>query len=99
MATGLDAGQMLTTQLERLDLLRGTGPVPTDYGRWVDATIHLLKAHYGEGSPEVARFYDAVGWEGSSIAQKLPLQGAWGIWARLQRAEAELRALLSVSNG
>ena len=81
-------------QLDRLAYLWGTGPVTIDYAQWVDQTIHLLRAVCGEEAPALARFYAAVGQEGSAEAHKLPLHGPWGIWERLRRAEAVLRELL-----
>jgi hypothetical protein len=75
-----DIRDKLQAQLDGLAYLWGTGPVPTDYARWLDKTLHLLKSSFGHESPVVKEFLDAVGEGGSSVAQRLPLYGPWGLW-------------------
>jgi hypothetical protein len=89
-----DIRNKLQAQLDGLAYLWGTGPVPTDYARWVDRTLYLLKSSFGEESTVVAEFLEAVGEGGSSVAQRLPLQGPWGLWERMRSAEVILRGTL-----
>ncbi|MFQ5880032.1 MAG: hypothetical protein ACE5IZ_07675, partial [Dehalococcoidia bacterium] len=95
MTLTVEARSQIQRQLDRLAYLWGTGPVTIDYAQWVDNTTHLLKAIFGDDAPPVARFYEAVGQEGATYAQKLPVHGPWGIWERMRQAEAALREVLS----
>lgn len=80
-------------QLQRLAHLRGLGPVPDSYARWIDQTRQMLLSIFGEGSWEAAEFFRAVGEKASGFG--LPLHGDWGIWARLERGETVLRQILA----
>ncbi len=89
-----DIRNKLQVQLDGLAYLWGTGPVPTDYAQWVDKTLHLLKSSFGEGSSTVTDFLEAIGEGGSSVAQRLPLYGPWGLWERMRSAEVVLSKAL-----
>jgi hypothetical protein len=92
--------QKLQKQLDHVPWLRGRGPVSYDYGKWVDATHHLLSTLYGEVSPEAAGFLDIVGEGAEARGWGLPLAPAnqWGMQQRLNRAEAYLREVLAVAS-
>ena len=90
--TSPSTAERIHRQLERLAHIRGLGPVPDCYARWIDQTRHLLLASFGEGSQEAEGFFRAVGEKASGFG--LPLHGDWGIWARLERGEAVLRQIL-----
>jgi hypothetical protein len=85
--------ERIRRQLQRLAHIRGLGPVPDCYARWIDQTRHLLISTFGEGSPEASEFFGAVGEKASGFG--LPLHGDWGIWARLERGEAVLQQILA----
>ncbi len=87
-------------QISRIGRLRGAGPNPFDYNIWDDRTVEILIATYGDGSPEVQRYYEAAGKRGrlpgvrgQAENMTLNIHGPWGILARLERAEAVLRGL------
>jgi hypothetical protein len=95
----MPAADRIRRQLERLAHLRGLGPVPNDHARWIDQTCYLLTSIFGESSAEVDSFLQAVGAmpadrQEQASAFNLPLEGPWGIRARLQRGEAILRGIL-----
>jgi hypothetical protein len=87
--------QKLQKQLEQVPWLRGRGPVSYDYGKWVDATHHLLQTAYGEDSAEARGFLEIVGEGAEARGWGLPLAptNPWGMQARLDRAETYLREL------
>jgi len=85
----------LQRQMALLARLRATGPLSTDYARWVDQTLYLLQELFGEGSQEVLAFQAAVGRRGVDDAFGLPVQGPWGSLERLRRGEAFLHQLLA----
>lgn len=92
----------LEAQLARIEWLRGTGPNPFDYGLWYERTRELVRDIYGEGSPELGRFFDAAGTRGrlpgvrgQAEDMTLNIHGPWGILARLERAERVLRDLVA----
>ena len=91
--TPTSTAERIRLQLQRLAHLRGLGPVPDSYARWIDQTRHLLLSSFGEGSQEADDFFRAVGDKASGFG--LPLHGDWGIWARLQRGETVLRQILA----
>jgi hypothetical protein len=93
MATATSPAERIQYQLKRLAHIRGLGPVPDSYARWIDETRHMLLATFGEGSQEAREFFRAVGERASGYG--LPLHGDWGIWARLDRGEAVLRQILA----
>ncbi|MEX1194277.1 MAG: hypothetical protein WD904_00535 [Dehalococcoidia bacterium] len=88
--------QKLQKQLDQVPWLRGRGPVSYDYGKWVDATHHLLGTLYGEASAEANGFLDIVGEGAEARGWGLPLapSNQWGMQQRLERAEAYLESLL-----
>ena len=90
--TPTSTAERIRYQLQRLAHIRGLGPVPDCYARWIDQTRHLLLSSFGEGSGETDDFFRAVGEKASGFG--LPLHGDWGIWARLERGEAALRRIL-----
>jgi hypothetical protein len=88
----------LEAMVARLVRLRGTGPNPFDYWIWADETRAVLDQVYGRDSQEANAFSEIVGTRGRTPEQRgqadnmtLNLHGEWGIWARLDRAEALLR--------
>ncbi len=95
----MSAADRIRRQLERLAHLRGLGPVPNDHARWIDQTRYLLISIFGEGSAEADSFLQAVGampadrQEQASVFN-LPLEGPWGMRARLEGGEAVLRGIL-----
>jgi hypothetical protein len=96
----MSAVDRIRRQLERLAHLRGLGPVPNDHARWIDQTRYLLTSVFGEGSAEADSFLQAVGAtpadrQEQASAFNLPLEGPWGIRARLERGEAVLREILA----
>ena len=94
------ARERIQAQIDRIGRLRGSGPNPFDYDLWDDRTVEVLTAIYGDGSPELQRYYEAAGKRGRlpgvrGWAENMTLntQGPWGIRARLERAEAVLAGL------
>ena len=82
--------------------LRGSGPNPFDYYLWDDRTSEILKATYGDGSPELQRYWEAVekrgrlpGVRGQAENMTLNIHGQWGILGRLSRAEILLKDLIA----
>ena len=88
--------QKLQKQLSQVPWLRGRGPISYDYGKWVDATHHLLQTTYGEDSQEANGFLEIVGTGAEARGWGLPLAptNPWGMQARLERAEEYLRSLV-----
>ncbi len=87
-------------QIDRIGRLRGSGPNPFDYNLWDDRTVEVLRAIYGEDSPELERYFQAAGKRGrlpgvrgQAENMTLNIHGPWGIRARLDRAEAVLNDL------
>lgn len=87
-------------QIDRIGRLRGSGPNPFDYNLWDDRTVEILRAIYGEDSPELERYFQAAGKRGrlpgvrgQAENMTLNIHGPWGIRARLDRAEAVLKDL------
>lgn len=85
-------------QIDRIGRLRGSGPNPFDYYMWDDRTVEILGAVYGDGSPELERYFQAAGKRGrlpgvrgQAENMTLNIHGPWGIRARLDRAEAVLK--------
>jgi hypothetical protein len=81
--------------------LRATGPNPFDYFQWADETTNVLVTLFGAGADQVTAFRMAVADRGRTVDQRgildnmtLGLHGAWGIWARLDRAETVLNQVL-----
>ena len=95
--TSTSTAERIHRQLERLAHIRGLGPVPDCYARWIDQTRHLLSSSFGEDSLEAREFFQAVGEKASGFG--LPLHGDWGIWARLNRGEAVLLQVLARLEG
>jgi len=95
--TSTSPAERIRRQLQRLAHIRGLGPVPDCYARWIDQTRHLLLSAFGEDSPEAKEFFRAVGEKASGFG--LPLHGDWGIWARLNRGEAVLLQVLARLEG
>ena len=90
----MPAADRIRRQLQRLAHLRGLGPVPNDHARWIDQTRYLLIGIFGERSAEADSFLQAVsitpaGKQEEASALNLPLEGAWGIRARLERGASE----------
>lgn len=87
-------------QITAIGRLRGSGPNPIDYAQWDDRTTEVLVATFGADSPEVAAYEEAAdkrgrlpGVRGIGENMTLNIHGPWGIHARLQRAEAALKAI------
>lgn len=85
----------------RIARLRGTGPNPFDYWVWADEARAVLEMIYGVDAEVALRFNEVVGTRGRTAEQRgqadnmtLGLHGEWGIWARLDRAEAVLASAL-----
>ncbi len=100
------AKERLERQIESIGRLRGSGPNPFDYDLWDDRTVEILTAIYGEGSPELERYYEAAGKRGrlpgvrgQAENMTLNIHGPWGIHARLERAERVLRELVRELEG
>ena len=96
----MSAADRIRRQLERLAHLRGLGPLPNDHARWIDQTRYLLIGIFGESSTEADSFLQAVGAtpadrQERASALNLPLEGPWGIRARLERGEAALGEILA----
>lgn len=94
------ARERIQAQVDRIARLRGSGPNPFDYDLWDDRTIEVLTAIYGDGAPELQRYFDAAGKRGrlpgvrgQAENMTLNIHGPWGIRARLDRAEAVLKDL------
>lgn len=87
----------LRRQLDAVPGLFGRGPVSYDYGKWVDATHHLLTTLFGEGSAEETGFLEIVGEGAEARGWGLPLapDNPWGMQSRLRRAEGYLRELIT----
>ncbi len=97
VTTSASPAERIHRQLDRLAHIRGLGPVPDCYARWIDQTRQMLLSTFGEGSGEAIDFFRAVGEKASGFG--LPLHGPWGIWARLERGEAVLRQILERLEG
>ena len=96
----MSAADRIRRQLQRLTHLRGLGPVSNDHARWIDQTRYLLISIFGESSTETDGFLQAVGAmpadrQEQASAFNLPLEGPWGIRARLERGEAVLTEILA----
>jgi hypothetical protein len=96
----MSAADRIRRQLERLAHLRGLGPIPNDHARWIDQTRYLLVSVFGESSAEAESFLRIVGAMPADRGHQaftfnLPLEGPWGIRARLERGESVLREILS----
>ncbi|HLE02570.1 MAG TPA: hypothetical protein VI877_03670 [Dehalococcoidia bacterium] len=87
--------EKIQQQLDKVAALKGTGPLSTAYARWVDQTVAALTEVYGEESPEVRAFAEAVGQRGIYDSFGLPLRGPWGLREGLERGEAALRQILA----
>jgi hypothetical protein len=89
--------EKLQDRLEMLPRLRGGGPVSYDYGQWVDGTHGVLVALFGEEAPQTRGFLEVVGEGAEARGWGLPLApgNAWGMQARLDRAEEYLRGVLA----
>jgi hypothetical protein len=90
----------IQAQIDSIGRLRGSGPNPFDYDIWNGRTIEILRATYGEGSPEMQKYFDASGERGrlpgvrgQAENMTLNIHGPWGILKRLERAEAVLTEL------
>ncbi len=101
-STAERARSRLAGLTERIARLRATGPNPFDYWIWADETRAVLEAVFGIDSIQAAAFYEAVGASGRTPDARgqednmtLGLHGEWGIWARLDRAEAVLTDIVS----
>ena len=95
------ARERLQHQLNAIGRLRGGGPNPFDYDLWDDRTVEVIKAIYGDGSPELQRYWEAAGKRGrlpgvrgQAENMTLNIHGPWGIHSRLHRAEAVLGDLI-----
>lgn len=95
------AKERIQRQIDKIGRLRGSGPNPFDYDLWDDRTVEILAAIYGEGSPELQRYYEAAGKRGrlpgvrgQAENMTLNIHGPWGIHARLERAERVLKDLV-----
>jgi hypothetical protein len=89
-------------QIDRIDRLRGTGPNPFDYDQWDDRTVEILRATFGDGSPQLQSYYEAAGVRGrlpgvrgQAENMTLNIHGPWGILSRLERAEVVLTNLVA----
>jgi hypothetical protein len=67
------AAEKLQRQLAAVPGLFGRGPVSYDYGKWVDATHHLLATLFGERSAEETGFLEIVGEGAEARGWGLPL--------------------------
>ena len=80
----------------RIDLmgqLYATGPLPPVFFQWVDGSLTVLQAVFGEGSPEVAAFLEAAGPDvHDPAATMIPNHTDWGTRARMERCRAALDA-------
>jgi hypothetical protein len=96
------ARERIQSQIDRIPRLRGTGPNPFEYDLWEDRTVEILHATFGEGAPELERYFQAAGKRGrlpgvrgQAENMTLNIHGSWGILGRLERAEAVLRDFAS----
>jgi hypothetical protein len=91
--------EKLRRQLDAVPWLRGRGPVSYDYGKWVDATHHVLLTSFGEGSSQERGFLEIVGEGAEARGWGLPLapDNPWGMQSRLERAEGYLRGLITAA--
>jgi hypothetical protein len=92
----------IQAQIDRIERLRGTGPNPFDYDQWDDRTVEILRATFGDGSPELQSYYEAAGVRGrlpgvrgQAENMTLNIHGPWGILSRLERAEVVLTNLVA----
>ena len=96
------ARERIQKQLDAIGRLRGTGPNPFEYDLWNDRTVEILKATFGDGSPELRSYYDAAGERGrlpgvrgQAENMTLNIHGPWGILSRIDRGEAVLKSLVA----
>jgi hypothetical protein len=96
------AQERLVGLTRRIKRLRGTGPNPFDYWIWADETRAVLEMVFGIDSDAARAFSEIVGTRGRTPEQRgqldnmtLNLHGEWGIWARLDRCESLLTAILA----
>ena len=96
------ARERIQEQITAIGRLRGGGPNPFDYDLWDDRTVEVLRATYGEGSPEMKRYWEAAGKRGrlpgvrgQAENMTLNIHGSWGILGRLSRAEVVLNDFVS----
>jgi hypothetical protein len=102
LVTAARAREHLEGLLRQIARLRGGGPNPFDYYQWDARAQEVLTSLYGEGSPELQAYYEAAGVRGrlpgvrgQAENMTLNIHGDWGILARLKRAEAVFRSLIS----
>lgn len=97
---------VITGSRNRIQRLRGTGPNPFDFWLWADETTQVLESIFGKGAAEPKEFADVVYQRGRTLDQRgsidsmtLGIHGAWGIRARLNRAETLLNEILARMGG
>lgn len=100
VSNSTQARERIQGQLDQIGRLRGSGPNPFDYDLWDARTQEILRATYGEDSPEIDRYFEAAGIRGrlpgvrgQAENMTLNIHGPWGILARLERAERLLEDL------
>lgn len=96
------AKALIEQQIAAIGRLRGGGPNPFDFNQWDDRTREVLAALFGRDAAEIQRYLEAAGARGRLAGVRgqadnmtLNIHGPWGIIARLDRAEAALRAIVT----
>lgn len=78
-------------QINETKRLIATGPLPPVFFQWVDSSLTVLRAVFGDDSAEVRAFLEAAGddvHDPNSVM--LPVHTEWGTHARIARCRAVL---------
>ena len=83
-------------QVDAMNQLYATGPWTTSFFQWVDQTLSVLRAVFGEGSEEVRTFLDAAGDDvHDPDAVMIPIHSEGGTHARMGRCGTVLAAAVA----
>ncbi len=83
-------------QTDAMSQLYATGPWTTSFFQWVDQTLTVLRAVFGEESEEVRAFLEAAGDDVHDPgAVMIPIHTELGTHARMRRCRAVLDAAVA----
>jgi hypothetical protein len=83
-------------QIELTKQLYATGPLPPQFFQWVDGSLTVLRAVFGEESGPVLAFLAAAGDDvHDPAAVMLPRHTEWGTHARMERCRVVLESALA----
>ena len=83
-------------QIDLIKPLMATGPWTTNFFQWVDQTLTVLRAAFGEDSAEVSAFLEAAGDDvHDPSAVMIPVHTPLGTHARIGRCRAVLETAVT----